>query len=367
MTRFFSQVILEEVGRTRSSRCRRRRCPERRERGSRCSSLGAAVLVGCDWQHVRPPRTSGRPPGLRSRVSHRVQVTVVDGDTHRRVRGARVTIGTRSASQRPTPRRRTRAAAAPRRARHGRRKARLRERAVRLAVPDASEVDDPHLPPCAAVGDVRRRPAAHAGAGPPPRPAALPRRLVARARRARRVPGRGRGRGRLRRERARNDPRARHARRHRDLASRHTAREDGVVAGGVGDELVVHGMDGHVWVLRRTDGQLLWHYTSARRSSRRRSSLDGVDVFGAWNGTITALDLRTHRVRWRSHDGLQDHLVGGVRGRHALPRRLLRPAARAARVERPAALVAAPSTAASTARRPSRAGACSCRARPAAR
>ena len=28
-----------------------------------------------------------------------------------------------------------------------------------------------------------------------------------------------------------------------------------------GNELIVHGMDGHVWVLRRSDGKLLWHYT----------------------------------------------------------------------------------------------------------
>ena len=69
---------------------------------------------------------------------------------------------------------------------------------------------------------------------------------------------------------------------------------------------------------------------SARRSSRRRSCVDGVDVFGAWNGTVTALDLRTHRVRWRRSRRLQGHVLGGARRLDALPRRLLRPAARAA-------------------------------------
>jgi len=28
------------------------------------------------------------------------------------------------------------------------------------------------------------------------------------------------------------------------------------------DQVVLHGMDGHVWVLRRSDGQLLWHHTT---------------------------------------------------------------------------------------------------------
>ena len=70
-----------------------------------------------------------------------------------------------------------------------------------------------------------------------------------------------------------------------------------------GDELVVHGMDGHVWVLRRSDGRLLWHYTVGSPVESSPVIVDGADVFGAWNGTITALDLRTHRVRWRYDDG----------------------------------------------------------------
>jgi outer membrane protein assembly factor BamB len=69
------------------------------------------------------------------------------------------------------------------------------------------------------------------------------------------------------------------------------------------DQVVVHGMDGHVWVLRRSDGRLLWHYTLGSPIESSPVVIDGVDVFGAWNGTITALDLRTHRVRWRRHGG----------------------------------------------------------------
>ncbi len=70
-----------------------------------------------------------------------------------------------------------------------------------------------------------------------------------------------------------------------------------------GDELIVHGMDGHVWVLRRSDGHLLWHYTVGSPVESSPVIVDGADVFGAWNGTVTALDLRTHHVRWRYDDG----------------------------------------------------------------
>ena len=69
------------------------------------------------------------------------------------------------------------------------------------------------------------------------------------------------------------------------------------------NELIVHGMDGHVWVLRRSDGHLLWRYTVGSPVESSPVIVDGADVFGAWNGTITALDLRTHRVLWRYADG----------------------------------------------------------------
>jgi outer membrane protein assembly factor BamB len=68
-------------------------------------------------------------------------------------------------------------------------------------------------------------------------------------------------------------------------------------------EVVVHGMDGHVWVLRRSDGHLLWHHTVGSPVESSPVVVHGVDVFGAWNGTITALDLRNHRVRWRRYTG----------------------------------------------------------------
>ena len=80
-------------------------------------------------------------------------------------------------------------------------------------------------------------------------------------------------------------------------------------------EVVVHGMDGHVWVLRRSDGRLLWHYTVGSPVESSPVVVRGLDVFGAWNGTITALDLRTHRVRWRRYTGCKITSSIAARGR----------------------------------------------------
>ncbi|HEV2592650.1 MAG TPA: PQQ-binding-like beta-propeller repeat protein [Gaiellaceae bacterium] len=69
------------------------------------------------------------------------------------------------------------------------------------------------------------------------------------------------------------------------------------------DQLVVHGMDGHVWVLRRSDGRLLWHYDVGSPVESSPVVENGVDVFGAWNGVVTALNLRTRHVQWTHVDG----------------------------------------------------------------
>lgn len=70
-----------------------------------------------------------------------------------------------------------------------------------------------------------------------------------------------------------------------------------------GDELVVHGMDGQVRVLRRSDGRLLWRYAAGSPVESSPVVAGGLDVFGAWDGTVTALDLATRRVRWRFEGG----------------------------------------------------------------
>ena len=82
----------------------------------------------------------------------------------------------------------------------------------------------------------------------------------------------------------------------------------------VGRELLVHGMDGHVWALARSDGRLLWHLTVGSPIESSPVVVDGLDLFGAWNGTITALDVKTHRVRWRRFDGCKITSSAAVSG-----------------------------------------------------
>jgi outer membrane protein assembly factor BamB len=69
------------------------------------------------------------------------------------------------------------------------------------------------------------------------------------------------------------------------------------------DEVLIHGMDGTVWVLDRRNGRLLWHKWIGAPIESSPVVSDGVDYFGTWNGTVYALDLRTHRVRWRFASG----------------------------------------------------------------
>ena len=71
----------------------------------------------------------------------------------------------------------------------------------------------------------------------------------------------------------------------------------------VGDDLVVHGMDGVVRVLDRQTGRLRW---AKRIGSPIESSplvRDRIDYFGAWNGNVYALDLRTRKLRWVFRSG----------------------------------------------------------------
>jgi outer membrane protein assembly factor BamB len=65
-----------------------------------------------------------------------------------------------------------------------------------------------------------------------------------------------------------------------------------------GDRLVVHGMDGRVRVLDRFNGRLLWSVDVGSPIESSPVVHGGVDYFGAWNGRVYALDLRTRRFRW---------------------------------------------------------------------
>lgn len=268
--------------------------------------LGVACLAaGCDWKHAAAPTERERDAPVRHAAAprlHRVEVTVLDGDTNRRLARARVTIGRRSAvSDRHGVARvplAHRAALVTTVSKRG-----YATRAVRLQYrthPQSTvRVYRPALQ-WPMYGADPQRSQAHAGIRVRP-----PFRVVW---------SRGLGglvefpavvadgvayvtnmRGTVRALDMRDG----------SVIWRHDTPNGKMAASPavVGDELVVHGMDGHVWVLRRGDGRLLWHYTVGSPVESSPIVLGGVDVFGAWNGTVTALDLGTHRVRWRRSFG----------------------------------------------------------------
>lgn len=70
-----------------------------------------------------------------------------------------------------------------------------------------------------------------------------------------------------------------------------------------GDRLVVHGMDGVVRVLALSTGRLVasFHVGSPIESSP--IVRDGIDYFGAWDGRVYALDLRRMRLVWTFSSG----------------------------------------------------------------
>jgi outer membrane protein assembly factor BamB len=71
----------------------------------------------------------------------------------------------------------------------------------------------------------------------------------------------------------------------------------------VGDGLVVHGMDGIVRMLDRRTGRLRFAYHVGSPIESSPLVRDRIDYFGAWNGNVYALDLRTRRLRWVYRSG----------------------------------------------------------------
>jgi outer membrane protein assembly factor BamB len=70
-----------------------------------------------------------------------------------------------------------------------------------------------------------------------------------------------------------------------------------------GDRIVVHGMDGYVRVLGRSDGHVLARYYVGARIESSPIVRDGIDYLGSWDGVVEALDLRRGRVLWRFPSG----------------------------------------------------------------
>ncbi len=65
-----------------------------------------------------------------------------------------------------------------------------------------------------------------------------------------------------------------------------------------GDAIVVHGMDGYVRVLDRATGRLRWARQVGSPIESSPVVHRDVDYFGAWNGRVYALSLATRRYRW---------------------------------------------------------------------
>jgi outer membrane protein assembly factor BamB len=273
--------------------------------------LGAALLVACGSQREAVTTIASQPtvvrhvaprPDVAPVQRHAVQVTVVDGDTNTRVRGARVTIGGHSA----------------RSDRHGVARVPLHHRGALLTRAGKAGYAARlvrlsfRTHPKATIRIYRRSLQWAMYGANPARSQAQPQLTV-------RPPFRvvwSRGLGTLIEfpavvqdgvayiANAKGTVRALDMR-NGDVIWKHDTPHGKMAASPAvwRDELVVHGMDGHVWILRRSDGHLLSHYTVGSPVESSPVIVGGVDVFGAWNGTVTALDLRTHRVRWRHFDG----------------------------------------------------------------
>ncbi len=82
-----------------------------------------------------------------------------------------------------------------------------------------------------------------------------------------------------------------------------------------GRSLVVHGMDGLVRVLDRRNGRLLWQRRIGSPIESSPIVRGGVDYFGAWNGRVYALDLRSRRLRWTYSSGAKITASAAIAGR----------------------------------------------------
>lgn len=71
-----------------------------------------------------------------------------------------------------------------------------------------------------------------------------------------------------------------------------------------GNNLVVHTMGrGDVYVLRRSDGRVLWRTNIGSPIESSPVVEDGIDYFASWNGRVYALDLRRQRLLWSYRSG----------------------------------------------------------------
>ena len=258
---------------------------------------------------TRPPRrrpTVAEKPAKRPAQKPqrtKVLVTVVDGDTHKRLQGARVVIGKRADYAN------TRGLAAVRIKHSTALEVRISKpgyatRTVRMPFKQRREVTARLYRKALQWTMFGAQRPADEHPGRDLDQAAVQGRLVARARLADRV-SRGRLRGRrLHRELQGDDLRRLDAERQGRLdattrpAGRWPPRRRSSDA-----NVVVHGMDGVVRVLDRRNGRLRWSYRVGSPIESSPVIANGIDYFGAWNGRIYALDLKRRKLRWRQSMG----------------------------------------------------------------
>jgi outer membrane protein assembly factor BamB len=84
-----------------------------------------------------------------------------------------------------------------------------------------------------------------------------------------------------------------------------------------GSELVVHGMDGVVRVLDRGTGKLLRQKWIGSPIESSPIVVGDLDLFGAWNGRVYALDLKRNRIRWSYRSGCKITSSAAVAGGRA--------------------------------------------------
>ena len=83
----------------------------------------------------------------------------------------------------------------------------------------------------------------------------------------------------------------------------------------VGRNVVVHGMDGLVRVLDRRNGRVRFTYRIGSPIESSPVVVGGIDYFGAWNGRIYALDLRRRKLRWTYSGGYKITSSAALTGR----------------------------------------------------
>lgn len=83
----------------------------------------------------------------------------------------------------------------------------------------------------------------------------------------------------------------------------------------VGDDLVVHGMDGIVRVLDKRTGRQRWHFRVGSPIESSPIVSGGLDYFGAWNGRIYALDLKRRKLRWSFRAGYKITSSASIAGK----------------------------------------------------